>query len=65
MTATFCPAASTYEAANDLAGLRALYVNGTRATLAISLPIVITLIIRGHCFIGLWMGPRYAGPRCV
>jgi O-antigen/teichoic acid export membrane protein len=62
MTATFCPAASTYEAANDLAGLRALYVNGTRATLAISLPIVITLIVRGHSFIGLWMGPRYAGP---
>ena len=62
MTATFCPAASTYEAAGDLAGLRALYYNGTRATLAISLPIVLTLIIRGHSFIGLWMGPEYAGP---
>ncbi|MDP9051301.1 MAG: oligosaccharide flippase family protein [Acidobacteriota bacterium] len=62
MTATFCPAASTYEAAGDLSGLRALYFNGTRATLAISLPIVLTLIIRGHSFIGLWMGAKYAGP---
>jgi len=60
MTATFCPAASTYEASGDLSGLRALYFNGTRATLAISLPIVLTLIIRGHSFIGLWMGPEYA-----
>jgi O-antigen/teichoic acid export membrane protein len=60
MTATFCPAASTYEAAGDVSGLRALYYNGTRATLAISLPIVMTLILRGRSFIGLWMGPQYS-----
>jgi len=60
MTATFTPAASTYEAAGDTASLRALYYNGTRATMAISLPIVITLIIRGGSFIGVWMGPQYA-----
>jgi O-antigen/teichoic acid export membrane protein len=60
MTTTFCPAASTFESAGNMAALRSLYVNGTRATLVISLPIVITLILRGQTFIGLWMGPRYA-----
>ncbi len=42
------------------AGLLALYRNGTRATIMISLPILITLIIRGRTFIGFWMGPQYA-----
>jgi O-antigen/teichoic acid export membrane protein len=60
MTMTFTPAASSYEASGDTAGLRALYLNGTRATMAVSLPIVITLIVRGGSFIGVWMGPQYA-----
>jgi O-antigen/teichoic acid export membrane protein len=60
MGASFVPAASTYEAAGDVNGLLMLYKNGTRATLAISLPILITLIIRGPAFIGLWMGPQYS-----
>jgi O-antigen/teichoic acid export membrane protein len=60
MTKTFTPAASMYEAEGNLSSLRALYVNGTRATMAISLPIAITLIIRGGSFIGVWMGPQYS-----
>jgi O-antigen/teichoic acid export membrane protein len=28
--------------------------------MAISLPILVTLLVRGHSFIGLWMGPQYA-----
>jgi O-antigen/teichoic acid export membrane protein len=60
MTATFTPAASTYDAAGDTASLRALYFNGTRATMAVSLPILITLIFRGDNFIGVWMGPQYS-----
>lgn len=60
MTTTFTPAASTYEARGDTSGLRALYYNGTRAAMAFSLPIVITLIIRGGSFIGVWMGPQYS-----
>ncbi|MHB8304247.1 MAG: lipopolysaccharide biosynthesis protein, partial [Acidobacteriaceae bacterium] len=60
MTLTFVPAASTYEAAGDTAGLRALYFNGTRATMAVALPILVTLMIRGRSFIGLWMGPQYS-----
>jgi len=60
MGATFVPAASTYEAAGDTARLLALYRNGTRATLVVSLPILITLILRGPTFIGLWIGPQYS-----
>ena len=60
MTMTFISAASTYEAAGNSSSLRALYYNGTRATMAVSLPIAITLIIRGGSFIGVWMGPQYA-----
>jgi O-antigen/teichoic acid export membrane protein len=60
MGGTFVPAASTYEAAGDTESLLKLYKNGTRATIMISLPILITLIVRGPSFIGLWMGPEYA-----
>jgi O-antigen/teichoic acid export membrane protein len=57
---SFVPAASTYEAAGDTAGLLALFRNGTRATIMVSLPILITLVVRGRTFISLWMGPQYA-----
>jgi O-antigen/teichoic acid export membrane protein len=60
MGATFVPAASTYEAAGDSASLLMLYKNGTRATLIVALPILITFILRGSSFIGLWMGPQYS-----
>ncbi len=60
MAMTFVPAASNYEASGHLQGLRSLYMNGTRITLGLALPILITLILRGHTFIGLWMGPSYA-----
>lgn len=57
---TFIPAASTYEAAGNSARLLVLYKNGTRAMLMVALPILITLILRGPSFIGLWMGPQYS-----
>jgi O-antigen/teichoic acid export membrane protein len=60
MDSTFKPAASTYEASGDTAGLLMLYKNGTRAMLMVTLPIIITLIFRGSTFIGLWMGPQYS-----
>jgi O-antigen/teichoic acid export membrane protein len=60
MVNTFTPAASTYEAAGDTAGLLMLYKTGTRAMILVSLPMTLTLIIRGSSFIGLWMGPQYA-----
>lgn len=57
---TFVPAASTYEASGDKRLMMQLYKHGTRLILAISLPMMITLILRGSAFIGLWMGPEYA-----
>jgi O-antigen/teichoic acid export membrane protein len=60
MAMTFVPAASNYEASGQTEELRSLYTNGTRITLALALPILVTLITRGHNFIGLWMGPDYA-----
>jgi O-antigen/teichoic acid export membrane protein len=60
MTATFTPAASTYDAAGNTSNLRGLYYYGTRATMIVSLPILVTLIARGDNFIGVWMGPQYS-----
>ena len=60
MSMSFVPAASTYEAAGDTDRLQALYQVGTRASMALSLPILATLLLRGRTFIGLWMGPQYA-----
>lgn len=60
MTTTFTPAASTYDAAGETSGLRALYITGTRATIAVSMPILVTLLTRGDNFIGVWIGPQYS-----
>ena len=60
MGSTFVPAASTYEAAGDSSSLLMLYKNGTRVTLALSMPILITFVVRGRNFIGLWMGTEYS-----
>ena len=57
---TFVPAASTYEASGDTTSLRNLYTYGTRMTMVISLPILLTFITRGSTFIGLWLGPKFA-----
>ncbi|MCL2659601.1 MAG: oligosaccharide flippase family protein [Acidobacteriaceae bacterium] len=59
MTLTFVPAASTFEASGDTAKLLGLYRHGTRAMMAVSLPILVTLMTRGRTFIGLWMGPQF------
>jgi O-antigen/teichoic acid export membrane protein len=60
MAMTFVPAASAYEATGDTVALRKLYKHGTRLMLSLVLPILITLLLRGHQFIALWMGPSYA-----
>ncbi len=60
MDSTFMPAASTYESSGNVEGLLTLYRNGTRAMIMVSLPMMITMIVRGSSFIGLWMGPEYS-----
>ncbi len=61
MSMTFVPAASTFDAGGDAAKLQNLYRIGTRSILIVSMPLLVTLLTRGHTFIGLWMGPQYAG----
>ncbi|WP_419807080.1 oligosaccharide flippase family protein [Terriglobus sp.] len=59
MSMTFVPAASTFNASGDGAKLRNLYRIGTRSILIFGLPILVTLLTRGHTFIRLWMGAQY------
>ena len=56
---TFTPLASGLEASGKFDELRALLLRGTQATLAVAMPIALTLFFRGRTFIGLWMVPRY------
>ena len=60
MSMTFVPAASTFDAAGSTGKLQDLYRIGTRSILIVSLPILVTLLTRGHTFIRLWMGVQYA-----
>ncbi len=60
MSTTFTPLASSLEASSRFEELQKLLMRGTQATLAISLPISLTLLFRGKTFIGLWMGPQYS-----
>lgn len=60
LTDTFVSAASVYEASGSREKLKTLYLNGTRTTLVLCLPVLITLIIRSPSFIALWIGPQYS-----
>lgn len=62
LTDTFVSAASVYEASGSKAKLKMLYLNGTRTTLVLCLPVLITLILRSPRFIALWIGPQYSRP---
>jgi len=59
---TFMPLASNLAAKEQLNQLRRLLIQGTRATLFVSLPIAWALFFRSTTFIGLWMGQQYAQP---
>jgi len=60
VSTTFTPLASNLEAAGKMEELQKLLIRGTQATLAIALPISLTLAFRGKTFISLWMGPQYS-----
>ena len=59
LSTTFTPLASNMEAAGRHESLQKLLIRGTQATLALALPISVTLLLRGKTFIGLWMGQDY------
>ncbi len=60
LSTTFTPLASGLEASGRSADLQRLLLRGTQASLAIAMPIGLTLFFRGRTFIGLWMGPQYS-----
>jgi O-antigen/teichoic acid export membrane protein len=53
------PLASQLEAKGDVAGLKETLLTSTRLGTAVVVPILVTFMIRGGTFIGLWMGSQY------
>ena len=59
---TLTPSASVLEADDEGDELKRVLLIGARIATLIALPIILTFMLRGHSFIGLWMGEEYAGP---
>jgi O-antigen/teichoic acid export membrane protein len=62
ISGTIYPRISALQAGGAQEDLRRTVLQGGRLATAVVLPIVVTFVIRGESFIGLWMGPPYAGP---
>jgi O-antigen/teichoic acid export membrane protein len=56
------PLAGALDGQNNTERVGEVLVTGARYATLASLPIVLTFIVRGHSFIGLWMGKQYAEP---
>ena len=56
------PLVSARQATQGLDGTAVLVRNSVRLCTIIVLPVVLTFLTRGRTFIGIWMGPSYAGP---
>ncbi|MGB5515914.1 MAG: oligosaccharide flippase family protein, partial [Thermoanaerobaculia bacterium] len=59
---TVTPWASALQAGDDRAEVQGMLLASARISTLIVLPIVITFIVRGGTFIGMWMGPEYSRP---
>lgn len=55
------PTASRYVATGDERRLRELALRGSRYTLALIVPLVVTLMALAEPLIGVWLGDRYTG----
>jgi len=62
VSTTTLPRASSLEAAGHLPELQRVVLGGNRLSMLVALPIVITFMLRGETFVGLWMGQEYAMP---
>ena len=56
------PLMSSRQASDGMTGAMLLVRNSVRLGSLVLLPIVFTFLARGQTFIGIWMGPSYAGP---
>lgn len=59
---TITPRISALERSTSASQLAQIPVTAGRLAGLVMLPVVITFLLRGDTFIGLWMGPQYAGP---
>jgi O-antigen/teichoic acid export membrane protein len=59
---TVPPRVSAQEGRGDMQGARLTALFGGKLASLVHLPIVVTFLLRGDTFIGLWMGPEYATP---
>jgi len=59
---TTSPMASSFDGAGEHEQVTRLLLMSARYSMMILLPVALTFLIRGSSFIGLWMGPSYAGP---
>jgi O-antigen/teichoic acid export membrane protein len=57
---TLMPMSSALEAQGMMQELRRIVLKSARLSTLMIFPIVITFMLRGSSFIGLWMGPKYA-----
>jgi O-antigen/teichoic acid export membrane protein len=62
ITKVVTPMASAMGAKDENDELRQAVLDSGRFATLVSLPILLTLLLRGESFIGLWMGPRFAAP---
>jgi O-antigen/teichoic acid export membrane protein len=59
---TVHPRASRLEAENDAEGLRRMILTTGKASALVLLPVVLTFIVRGQTFVGIWQGPEFREP---
>jgi len=57
---TYTPLTSALQARGQTLELQRMVLKGARFSTLVILPIVVTFVLRGGSFIGLWMGPQYA-----
>lgn len=60
MQQVLIPVISSQDAKGDVSGNRWLYDVGVRYSLALTLPVTVSLFAVGEVFIANWMGPEYA-----
>lgn len=59
---TVPPRVSALDARHETDGVVRVTLATARISSLVTLPLAVTFLLRGRTFIGLWMGPEYAGP---
>jgi O-antigen/teichoic acid export membrane protein len=62
VTSTLTPTVSEREATGDLAGVREVFLGGTRWVLYLMLPVHLGILAYGRPFLARWVGPQFVDP---